>query len=644
MINIGRSVSKLLIISLIIYLHLISTDLLLIVKMTGLLDVNTDQEFIEIGKIVSDRAKSLQHNAKIDLRVLFEIHTLTNRVVKNIDWEKEYQNRVNPELAQIKPDFVYKEAKDIFIKGRLINENKNQYRSYRWDDFWRDRLEWGTTGSFFSPFPEDNSYMEKFDKDFRNKFMYFISLNNDYKLQNFLNREPALHASASIKYEWTKERAIYGCDVTNYTITHFVMQNCEELLAKDIAIGANSNIEIAKKKINYILYDRVPFCLDFEDFNSQHSASSMKAVICAYIDTWQDKMSNDQLLAAKWLVESIDNQIVHDNTGLKIIYKSEGTLLSGWRLTSFINSILNQVYFNYIQGTPKQEHTSIHSGDDIMVGITNLKQVQVIYRNCDKANIRLSPLKCFVGSVAEFLRFDHGSKQSGQYLTRSIATFVAGKIESKPAFNIRDIISALIERGKQVINRGGSSDIIVKLVYTQIVQQCKRINIAPSKGLSLLEVNRIQGGLSDLASIKGFRISFSIDYEKLKNLDSMVLPKIQPGVYIYVKKCLEHLKKIKIDPIVVATRIQNKINIALARIPNKMETIKLDNDDYEFDKRIINHKGKYKEYVKTIPEYGKIQLIGKAVETLASIGRSTLIGAMMARSHDPMRCLKITTM
>lgn len=643
LINIRNTISRLLIYGLIIYLHSIPKIYVIIIKLSGLLDVNDDYEFIELGKQLSDKAKSLHHISDLDMRPLFEIHNLVNRTITPIDWKKEYINRTQPNLANIPTDYVFKKASEIFTEGRLLNEGYFNYKTRSWTRFWSERLEWGTTGAFFSAYQEDISHINKYHKDFRNKMYYFLSKSNNITLDYFMTREPKIEASVSIKYEWAKQRAIYGTDVTNYVMTQFVMQNCEELLTRDLAIGRNSNMDVVKNKINYVMRGKTPFCLDFEDFNSQHSAENMCAVIRAYINVWWDKMSIEQRVASRWLVQSMFKQIVHDSLGLKIMYQTVGTLLSGWRLTSFVNTILNKVYYTYLQGGLQIKYHSIHSGDDILVGISTLKEVQIIYRRCKKYNVRLSPLKCFVGSVAEFLRVDHKERGSGQYLPRGIATLVAGKIESSPAYDIRDIMNAIIDRGNEVKARGMPIHLANAIIKAQSIYQCKRLKIDFSLGLELLNTNRQLGGLSDYAPLRPYRYKLEIKTEEMDFDEFKTLSIVQPGVYIYVYNCLKWLPSLgdKVD--IYSQYVQDKITKSMLKVPNRLIKEELTKEELNYEKCLAGHKHSFKHLMEEIHEYGKIRLIGQTVQMFKTIRKDHKLGFLVATAKHPLRVLTVAT-
>jgi hypothetical protein len=66
-------------------------------------------------------------------------------------------------------------------------------------------------------------------------------------------------------------RAIYGTDITSYVLTHFALLDCEESLPAQFPIGSKATTAKVVACVGAVLDNATPFCLDFEDFNSQHS-------------------------------------------------------------------------------------------------------------------------------------------------------------------------------------------------------------------------------------------------------------------------------------------------------------------------------------------------------------------------------------
>lgn len=405
-------------------------------------------------KNLSIKAKLLQNLHINDLRPIFEINVLVNRITDSVDWETEKINRTKPTLADFTDQVIYDTVRQI-LSGKSKFASKPKI--WEWETFWKNRWQWSTTGSYHSQYDAD-TYMIAPSQEFKNKFFTMNMLPSNLPFDEFIQRKPEIRAWPSTKYEWGKQRAIYGCDLTSYIISTFAFPNVEDTLPDIFPVGRNSNENYVHSKLSSILQRRVPFCLDFEDFNSQHSYGAMQAALRAWFDVHKTSLSEDQRKAALWTIESIPNTYVEPNTMYGTpSYKCNGTLMSGWRLTSMVNSLLNAAYTKLMAKGLDETLLSVHNGDDVLIATTNLATVQRIYNNAHKHNIRISKNKTTLGGIAEFLRVDHwAGGTGGQYLTRNIATLLHGRIESKRAVSTVDLLEAMELRLLEYEERGGT--------------------------------------------------------------------------------------------------------------------------------------------------------------------------------------------
>jgi hypothetical protein len=231
--------------------------------------------------------------------------------------------------------------------------------------------------------------------------------------------------------------------------------DCEQALPKYISIGKNASAKRVAKHMSLLTPGMVPLCFDYEDFNSQHSTESMRAVLAAYRCIHADDMTMQQLNAALWTECSLDNMIISENRSLGLReYKAAGTLLSGWRLTTMVNSVLNRVYLEWA-GCLDHAVAAVHSGDDVFVATTSIAQAETFLRKARSAGIRAQPAKAATGSIAEFLRVEHRTGATGaQYLPRACATLVHSRIESRQALSLQTALDAVAMRTDEMLDRG----------------------------------------------------------------------------------------------------------------------------------------------------------------------------------------------
>lgn len=597
------------------------------VMKSGLFKAKSTKDFTKIAKSISVEAKSLQNIVKEDLREIFELDVLLNRVDGEVDWLQEKENREKPKLARLDGEFVRKQAQTIFRQAVQCGKKPI---TMKWDDYWASRWQWSASGSVHSQYAEDDKFIINTDRNLKNKFI-MISNMPHFTNEHFINRPPEVHAWSSTKYEWGKLRAIYGTDTTSYILSNFAMYNCENVLPNRFPVGKAANDRNVVSRVRAVLKDRLPYCLDFEDFNSQHSPEAMRAVVLAYGDVFNKTLTEDQMKALQWTADSISNQIIHDNTGTKTVYKANGTLLSGWRLTTFVNSVLNAIYSDAVLKGVKKQGSSLHNGDDVIIGATTMEVARRSVHVGRKMGIRIQPSKCAFAAIAEFLRVDHARGSKGQYLSRACATLVHSRIESKPSTDARDLVESMENRFADCLARGMGLQIITNLrlrYYARQAVVCK----TPIEAFYVIKnTHRVAGGISEAHDADVEQLIKPGPAGKLE----VEVPKLI-GVHEYaaeVAKALDMMKDIEL----LVDRVRMATLSAVTPKSRKMNIIQ--NPNVQASKHL---KAIYKAFKGKVDVagYGKAALVGFALDVLQSRDMSSTLTQTLARSKDPERLLK----
>ncbi len=98
--------------------------------------------------------------------------------------------------------------------------------------------------------------------------------------------------------------------------------------------------------------------LDYEDFNSAHTLTAQKIVVELLFAGLDQEWHN-------WLIASFDNMRVKDVGGAW--HDVKGTLMSGHRMTSILNTILNAAYLRLILGESVYNSCDFrHVGDNVL--------------------------------------------------------------------------------------------------------------------------------------------------------------------------------------------------------------------------------------------------------------------------------------
>lgn len=464
---------------------------------------------------ISARAKALQNILPVDLTPLFEIEVLVNRGVGGVDWAQEKANRTQPRLANFPPGRIREEAVKILRDCKALGA---RVRDESWSQMWERRWMWAPTGAFFSQYAEDNKYTEDLSFQERSKFSV-LSRMGSYELNHFISRKAEIAAKASKKYEWGKMRAIYGTDITSFAITQYAMGECEEVLSRLFPLAAAAEVGQVKRRVKEVLKNGTPYCFDFEDFNSQHSTAAMREVLRAYREVFLGDASEEKQAAMDWVIRSVDYQEIQvPETGDK--YVASDTLLSGWRLTTFMNTMLNSIYVTLAAG--EGLNASIHTGDDVLATVSTLSQVASLQRGALEHDVRFQRAKCFLGGLAEFVRVDHNRGDGAQYLARSIASAVHGPMDMAAPYDPLAQCQAMYTRFTEVIERGGQEEVFLPLFDASVrhISERLKLDIDP---VALRQTHVINGGFSTENDEKAVKYRFErkkVEDEEEKTVDS----------------------------------------------------------------------------------------------------------------------------
>jgi hypothetical protein len=446
-------------------------------------------QWTKVAKGVSADLKMHQHYTELPLQQLFEFQVLLNRGIGSVSWTEEKRHRTMPETVPIKYGEVLVRAREMFSGANALGY---VYAAETWGSYWQRRWASTPTGSMHSQYSEDDAYIVK-QRQYRTKFFSALQM-PDYPITHFLERQPEIVAWPSVKSEWGKERAIYGTDFTSYELTDFAMPAVEEALSHMFPIGRKANEKYVAARVKMAGADGIPVCFDFADFNSQHSLSSMLAVVVAYYDVHANSMSPDQQRAMLWVIKSVGVQRVEGEEP----YVSKGTLLSGWRLTTLVNTVLNYVYLDWC-GALKKAYDSVHNGDDVLMYYESVADAVVALKRARDAGIRAQPAKCVIAGIGEFLRVDREARlpTGSQYLCRAVATAVHARAEAGMPDNVRDALQAQNTRIDELAQRGAPAHVVAAMHKDAERNLARVFDMSAADLADMACTHHLQGGVSD---------------------------------------------------------------------------------------------------------------------------------------------------
>nr|UYL95680.1 MAG: polyprotein [Dali Totiv tick virus 1] len=493
------------------------------------------KEYMKILKDESGAAKQSQTVFRNDLAVIYELQVLFNRVSADVDWETEKDHRVNTRAVPIPKEKVYELATRIFKSG--LSEGRKPFK-LNWNRYWQERYSSMPNGSIVSQYDIDLRQKRELPKEAKFKSCWF-AMNEHSRHSYWLERTPEIYATTSTKYEWGKVRALYGCDVTSFLHADYSMSNCEDTLPSCFPVGKFATSNFVKASVDKFK-KTVPVCFDYDDFNSQHSIASMQAVMRAWIDVYTPYLTDEQVKSAEWTHDSLNHMTVNFNE-LNEIVPIDGTLMSGWRLTSYMNTVLNRVYLMHADLENLLVY-SLHNGDDMFGGAPNLANALRLIKNAKDCGIRAQVSKTNLGTIGEFLRVDTRAKDPmmSQYLARAVSTLVHGRVEADAPYDLMAFVRATKTRCEEVTARGGSTSLMQALFDKIMVFASKLFNTDIDIINRMLTTHPVQGGICEHAPVSDKRIvRVSRVYKDVQRyLEKYSV--IRSGIFEYIDSVRDH--------------------------------------------------------------------------------------------------------
>ncbi|AZT88637.1 RNA-dependent RNA polymerase [Colletotrichum zoysiae totivirus 1] len=274
------------------------------------------------------------------------------------------------------------------------------------------------------------------------------------------------YASLSPKLEHGKTRAIYACDTLNYLSFEHLMSSVERRWrhqrivldpGKGGAAGMIFRTQAARARAG------VSMMLDYDDFNSQHSTRAMQILIeetCAMT-------GYPQALTEK-LVQSFDK--IHVYVGGEYVGRVLGTLMSGHRCTTYINSVLNAVYLRIEMGDELfDKAVSLHVGDDVYLGVASYAEATMVQQRLAGSQLRMNPMKQSVGHVStEFLRVACAGRDARGYFARAVSSVISGNWVTDLVLGPLEALTSMCASARTLVNRSGAGGMPLLLLRSVI--------------------------------------------------------------------------------------------------------------------------------------------------------------------------------
>jgi len=394
-----------------------------------------------------------------------EVSCLLGRGVGNFDLRSDAAKRCQPASKQESLFRVDPAKLRPIVRGILEREiDRSRLHFPSDEDKWTSRWMWCVNGSH--SIGSENAIRgksvipKKIPRAYRKMFAENLkSWNPDvWSGRSFF--------SASAKLEPGKVRPIYGGDSETYFAFEWLLRPVEDawrgyrVSLDPGSAGVLGNINRMRKVQSY---GGVNVMVDYDSFNEAHTTESMEVLF----EELTSLVGYDPGRSRK-IVSSFRN--AHVRCHGEYIGKLQGTLMSGHRATTFVNSVLNEAYLTIAAPDLFPRLASIHVGDDGFIVCRSTADAAELMQAISRSGIKMNPAKQSVGyETAEFLRVAVGDSNAQGYSARSIASLINGNWVTERKLDLMESMNTLCSSAWSLANR--ARDLTIPQLFCSAAQR-----------------------------------------------------------------------------------------------------------------------------------------------------------------------------
>jgi hypothetical protein len=424
---------------------------------------------------------------------------LLGKEVEPADWKGEIADRTwdyeepdhkayDPNLQMWTTDQYRRDFRKALEVTYCRLGSKGDASIQSFDEFYERRGEWLTKGStvYTNLSPDDRKYSVELINGVgeligsavgrHNKKSLFETM---HALEANLENEDYFNISrmvTKLDENGHKKRNLLPGSLSHFVVFAFVlwfMERDGQIGCTRINAPADDDIAYFENKMGNFGH----WMFDWMNFNLYHSQWEMASVI-EYLDgTVFAPEEHSAFVIA--IAESMYNMYIQDPEGE--VHKAGRGLYSGWRGTSAMNNILNDVYcnccemsFSRLQGRDPTFYRD-SGGDDVDAGLNRMEDGYILLYVMRQMEFKASDIKQMLGQKAEFFR--NTITADGIYASplRAVTTFVNGKWEGTGNVPIKERVPAILDQVAKVMRRGFSEQMCNNLAVMALSHWC-RIN------------------------------------------------------------------------------------------------------------------------------------------------------------------------
>jgi hypothetical protein len=277
----------------------------------------------------------------------------------------------------------------------------------------------------------------------------------------FQKMECSSYTKVSAKHgEQGKQRAILSADIVHYLLFSYLLSRFRKLSNWGGTLLGEHFEDQGILEMRHAVHDAIGLkkflMYDYDDYNSQHSLLDMATLFQILYNNHPEPMK----LITAWCIKSFENLRIYDGEQYQSINSG---LMTGWRTTQFINTLLNGVYCrviikNYTRLYGYDPISSyVGSGDDCEMGVLQTKDMIQLYEVTEKIGFASQESKQMftLDSRKEFLRMMHINGVTRGSLTRLLPRAISGNVEGDKESNTPEqrlmsgieVCNLLVKRG-----------------------------------------------------------------------------------------------------------------------------------------------------------------------------------------------------
>lgn len=351
----------------------------------------------------------------------------------------------------------YKYKRNWMTKGSLVMNNidaeKKRYMTYILDELNDSIIEYQglhNKASFF----ETHDIMDMID-----------------------NRKGMFNSTKAMKkYEiGDKFRVLLPGSLLHYIIFSYVLyvaEKQEQIGTVRLNSPPDEDMLFFDRKMNDDLHHML---YDWADFNSQHSKWEMYEVVqeLRHIPT----APNDYAMFVDVIASGMYDMWLVDGEGNK--HELSNGLFSGWRGTTWINSVLNNVYiivalecFAMLYGANSLAYID-HGGDDIDLAMLEPGDALRFLRVMEAMKFDAQLKKQLFSKTSEFFRVTITKDRAYASPTRGLASFIAGDWEGAGRATVRERVQGISDQIGKLKRRGLDEDVARGLQIAALSHWCR---------------------------------------------------------------------------------------------------------------------------------------------------------------------------